>query len=260
MKHYVPLFLFLLTFPFLWSQTENRELINGQINAANGDIEGISIFNTSTNKGTITNSKGVFAIEAGLNDELEISALQFKKKTIIVGKEILENKSLKIALVESINALDEVVILPHQLLGDIEQDIEASEIYEPLTFSFDSFDDYEFSADNKTKVENLTVNNGGLNHGLNLVNVFKVLVKPLFKKNKSKSNNNSGPPRSLSNIYTSDFLAKGFNIPNDEAALFIEYVESNGLTNEMLQDGNEMKLIALLHEKSKDYLKVRDED
>jgi len=262
MKHYLFISLFLFALPFSWAQEPKRVLVNGQITVATNDLEGVNVYNNSTNKGTITNDKGEFTIEVGLNDELEVSALLFKKRIIIINNEVLESRSLKITLVETIYALEEVTVLPHQLSGDISEDISVSKVVEPFTFSYGDFNDYEFSADNKTKVEKVTINNGGIRYGLNVVAVFNEFIKPFLKTEASKkaSNSKDSTPLSLSDRYTSTFLLKGFNIPEGEGVLFIEYVQNNGLPSDLLQDGNEMKLIAFLHEQSKRYLKVRDED
>lgn len=261
MKHYLYLFLFLFGSSCLWSQDSKRLLVNGEVKVLTNDVEGISVYNASTNKGTITNNKGAFVIEVGLNDKLEISALQFRKRTIIVDAIIIKNKSLKIYLVENINNLEEVTVLPYQLAGYITEDIKTAEVVKPIVFSYDNFEDYEFSADYKTSVENIALEGKVLENGLNVVNVLNLLIRPLFKNKKKDNNSNLPSVKNLSNKYTNHFLSNGFNIPDGEAGLFIEYVENNGLTSALLEKGNEMKLVAFLHEKSKQFLlETRDKD
>jgi len=263
MKYYACLFLFFLGIHFSWSQDLKRPLINGQITVANSDVEGVSIYNTSTKKGTITDNKGVFSIEAGLDDKLEISALLYKKRIIIINADMLKNKSLKISLVETINALDEVVVLPYELTGNITEDIESSKVVAPYDFSYGSFEDYEFSDDYKSKVKNIAVNNGVLENGLNFVTIFTELILPLLKSKKDKKvkHSKSSDDIKRSNIHSYRFISKNFNIPEDEIGLFLQYVENNGLTEALLKKENEMELIAFLYEKSKQYLtEKKDED
>ena len=265
MKHYLYLFLFLSVVNFSWSQDLNREPINGQINVESNDVEGISVYNTSTNKGTITNSEGKFVIEAGLNDKLEISALQFKKRTIVINDLMLKNKSIKISLAEAINALDEVTVLPYELSGNIDVDVQTAEVIKPVAFSFGSFYDYEFSDDYKSEVENIAMNNVTYNNGLNFVNIFNELIKPLLKnktkKDKKDKRLNTGRPPSLANKYTVHFLSKNFNIPEDKTGLFVEYIDYNGLTETLLEKGNEIELITFLQEKSEQFLlEISDKD
>ena len=40
------------------AQVLNRIDVKGRIIVASGDIEGVTVYNTSSNKGTITNTKG----------------------------------------------------------------------------------------------------------------------------------------------------------------------------------------------------------
>ncbi len=262
MKNYLNLFLFLFIIQSSWSQDIKRQIISGQVIVSGNDVEGINIFNTSTHEGTITNKQGSFTVEAGLGDKLEVSALQFKKKTIIINSRILKNKSFKILMVEAINTLDEVVVLPYELTGNIDVDINDSEVIEPLAFSFGSYEDYDFSADYKTEVENIAMNNVVYNNGLNFVNIFSQLLMPLLKnehKHEKKTNGlTESAVKSLSNKYTVHFLSKSFSIPEEKTGLFVAYVENNGLTDELLKEGNEMRLIAFLHEKSKLYLSEQD--
>ena len=85
-------FIFFFTFSFqLGAQITQRIEINGRIIVTSNDVEGVTVYNTSSNKGTVTNDKGEFAIEVRLNDVLEFSALQFEKFSINIDEKILTN-------------------------------------------------------------------------------------------------------------------------------------------------------------------------
>ena len=157
------------------SQEIKRITINGKITASKGeDVEGINIYNKSSEKGTITSETGDFQIKVSENDRVLITAMQFQSFTVIVDKGILETKTMNIYLNLVINQLEEVVIRPYDISGNIIADVKRINIitvqnnwdlsYENLEFG------YEFSADSHTKVEgnkaeeayfNGAVQNGG---------------------------------------------------------------------------------------------------
>ena len=115
--------MFLFIIPNSKAQNVKRVLVEGQIIVDYPDLEGVTVYNLSSNKGTITNEEGKFAISVTLNDKIEISALQFEKFSIIISQEILDAKSMTVFLVESINKLDEILILPYGLSGNLKTDI-----------------------------------------------------------------------------------------------------------------------------------------
>lgn len=115
------------------SQNIERVEVNGVIYADNNDVESVTIYNTSSNKGTITNSKGEFIIKVALNDIVEISALQFKAVTVNIDKEVITSNVLKVYLTEYVNKLDEVIV-GKVLTGNLLSDIENVEGEPPINF------------------------------------------------------------------------------------------------------------------------------
>ena len=91
----------------VYGQTHNRVEVKGLITSDNNDVENVTVYNTSSNNGTITNSEGEFTLKVGLNDVIEVSALQFKAVTVKVTKDVLENqKQLSNFLKQLINQIN----------------------------------------------------------------------------------------------------------------------------------------------------------
>ena len=107
MKKLLPLFIF-CTSILAVSQDIKRENVNGKIIVEGNDIEGITIYNSSSKTGTVTNENGEFIIALASNDLLEIRALQYQNFNVRVSKAILESKKLSIFLIEEINKLDKL--------------------------------------------------------------------------------------------------------------------------------------------------------
>ncbi|WP_308990582.1 hypothetical protein QLS71_003770 [Mariniflexile litorale] len=86
------------------------------------DSENIHVINKTGLVFTITNSKGEFKILVSLNDTLSFSSIQHQPKIVVVDKNMLLFKAMRITLDEQINELDEVLVgkvLTGNLLLDI---------------------------------------------------------------------------------------------------------------------------------------------
>ena len=102
------LYFFSVTLGF--SQSINRQEINGQIFFNLDEKDGITVFNLSSNKGTITDEEGKFVIQVAEKDVLEFSSLLIQNQKITITEKDLKNKSIKVFLVELVNNLDEVTV------------------------------------------------------------------------------------------------------------------------------------------------------
>jgi len=131
--------LFLVAFVLISSSLEAQSLfskkIEGQVISKGGDVAATTVQNISTNRATITDGNGFFQIAANLNDTLLFSAVQFKKKEIIVSREILQQRFLRVELEDALTELDEVVVTPYNLTGDITKDIDIIKIESVVTSS-----------------------------------------------------------------------------------------------------------------------------
>ncbi|MGB5818283.1 MAG: carboxypeptidase-like regulatory domain-containing protein [Saonia sp.] len=99
--------------------------LQGKIQSVSEDLADVHVLNITTKKATITNAYGYFSIPVKLNDTLLFSAVQFKKKEVIVTRSVLKSPILYVSLEEALNELDEVVVTPYNLSGNIEGDIES---------------------------------------------------------------------------------------------------------------------------------------
>lgn len=103
---------------------QNREFKALVVNAQTDEpIESVHIVNLNQVKGTITNKKGEFSINAAVNDTLYFSFLGFKSQKIRVTKDMFKFEDTKVALTELAYALEEVIVRPYQLTGYLEIDV-----------------------------------------------------------------------------------------------------------------------------------------
>ena len=98
-------------------------MIRGKVVCQTADVTGVSIQNLGNERATITDFSGNFSIMAREGDTLVFSAVQLKKKTIIVTNAIYASPFVQIPMEEFVNELKEVTVKPFGLSGDVTKDV-----------------------------------------------------------------------------------------------------------------------------------------
>ena len=245
------------------SQEVDRIKISGKITASKGeDVEGINIYNKSSQKGTITSNTGEFEIMVAENDRVFISAMQFQRFTVIIDEGIIKHKKMFIYLNPVVNQLDEVIIRPFDLSGNIVADVRRVNLtginhgwdlsYENLEFG------YEFAADAQTSVKGNKAEeayfNGPVQGGGDILGLASMFFKKDKKTERQVISEKELVTDAVQKRFGNTYISKTFNIPEDKVNEFIYFVEENGLDKKLLKAKNELLLIEHLHEQSTVYL------
>lgn len=263
MKKLLPIFLFCLSFCGM-SQEVKRVLVEGKIIVEGDDIEGITVYNTSSNKGSVTDENGEFSIAVALNDFIEVRALQYQNFDFKVSEAILKSKRIRVILIEEINKLDEVLVMTKGLSGDLNTDMSSVKTFNPkldaLYFGIKKSDEYEFTDDNRSEINNIAMHSQSqtMVNGLNIRNVVDQLLLPLFRskvKDKQAVGISEVPVNSVKYYFGSSFLVDNFNIPEHRVEEFISYVEDDeSFDFTLLNYGKELEFLEVLSQKSKTFL------
>ncbi|MEY8847818.1 carboxypeptidase-like regulatory domain-containing protein [Psychroserpens sp. XS_ASV72] len=269
MKKLLSIILICMSFSS-FSQDITRVVVEGKIIVEGNDIEGITIFNASSNKGVVTDENGEFSIAVALNDLIEIRALQYQNIDFRVHEGILESRRMSIMLFEEIYKLDEILIMTKGLTGDLNTDVENVKTYNPrldaLYFGIKRSDEYEFSDDNRSEINNIAMHSQSqtMVNGLNVISVVDQLLLPLFRskvKNKKAAGINEVPVTVVKHYFASTFLVDNFDIPEHRVDEFIRFVEDDETFDyTLLNMGRELEFLEVLNQKSKVFLKIPDEE
>jgi hypothetical protein len=124
MKYFVVFFFLVFSATAVSQVLETSQKVNGVITNSNTrlPISNVNIINVNKVRGTTTDSKGYFEIEAQVNDTLHFTSLGFQSLRVRVTNDWIKNKSTKIQLTEKAIALEEVVVRPFRLTGYLEID------------------------------------------------------------------------------------------------------------------------------------------
>ncbi|MDX1463182.1 MAG: hypothetical protein R3359_09005 [Marinirhabdus sp.] len=263
--------IFLLLFVTVsFGQDDERINIQGKIIVPKGEeAEGIHIYNVTSERGTVTDTSGVFSIAVMEQDRLQITSIQYKSFTVVVSKKALDENLIKIYLNPFINTLDEVLLSSHNLTGDLERDAQNIGVIAvpEIELSFDA--DADFAPDRFSRIEGNVAEEalgyGRMQNGLNGAALIGLLVKALFPK-KPKTPRVDPFQEGISIIgmlqekYTVAFYAETFDIPTERVDDFIYFAAERNVTPGMLHPDNEIELLETLFELSDVYKsRVTDE-
>lgn len=107
----------------LQAQVFGPDRVRGMVMSEGKGVSDVHVMNTSANRATITDQSGIFSIPGQLGDTLLFSAVQFKRKTIVLTADVLSSTFIRLTLEPFVNELDEVILRPYDLSGDLGTDI-----------------------------------------------------------------------------------------------------------------------------------------
>ena len=127
-----PVLVLLLATHTLFSQ-QFKTLV-GQVKHDSLSVSGIHIINQTKGTATITDDKGAFEMVVSPGDLLFFSAIQFKPKALPIETTLFEAAEVMVYLEPFVNELNEVVVRPYDLSGDLSRDLQNSTIKKPVNF------------------------------------------------------------------------------------------------------------------------------
>lgn len=137
MKYFVVFLLALFSFSSFAQEGEFTKISGIVVNEANLlPKSDVNVINLSTVKGTTTNGRGEFEIDAKVNDTLHFSYIGFQSIKIRVSADWIKNKTgFKVKLTEKAYALEEVFIPRYLLTGYLEVDTKLIALNESLRYN-----------------------------------------------------------------------------------------------------------------------------
>jgi hypothetical protein len=264
------IFLLLLLSGSLLSQEIERIRIEGKVTAPLGeDVEGVSIYNVSSQQGTITSPNGNFELPVAEHDRISISALQFSTFTVIVDEGVLNTGKMRIYLNPVVNNLEEVIVRPYDLLGNITADvgrIKTADVVPDWDLTYKTIEfEYEFSDDRWSAVRGNAAEEAlGLNSvpmaKVDLLKLIKMFYNPKTKSSRQRFAEKNLAAKGLRQRFSNSYLSEVFDIGGEEANDFIYFAEENGMHLDLLRASNEILLLNFMFEKSAAYKKQRGEN
>ncbi|MGB1362197.1 MAG: hypothetical protein ACPG7V_03010 [Flavobacteriaceae bacterium] len=230
------LLLFLLP---LMVMGQERKLIKGQLIYRNRNVVAANVVNNTAQLNTITDGAGGFEIPVALGDEVVFSSVQYLIRTVEITPDILKKNRLIITVNEKINALEEVVVTP----DNTEKFLDLKE---------EEFEGYDYNKDKSTKLENTIVTQGQLRNGLNIINIAKLIAKAVSNKSQEEKQKLK-PSEILTYVFSDEFFVNDLALKNDQVTGFLEHIDKNLPSQQLLKTGQQFQLIDYLISESQKY-------
>tara|TARA_B100000767_G_scaffold274614_1_gene308218 strand:+ start:765 stop:1583 length:819 start_codon:yes stop_codon:yes gene_type:complete len=126
---------FFIGLQIIFSQTnEDYKSFKGEVVSDSLNLSGIHIINKNSGAKSITNENGLFVIGVKKNDTIIISSIQIKPHIIVVNPKVFEQDQVKVYVESFVNQLENVVVKPHNLSGNLLNDIKDSGVKNPINF------------------------------------------------------------------------------------------------------------------------------
>jgi hypothetical protein len=138
MRHFVVFFFCLITSSVFSQETPlNPVKVSATVIDDNTltPIINANIININTVKGATSNEKGIFEIDARVNDTLHITLIGYQSLKIKVTNDWIKTKQSEIRLTQKAYALEEVIVGKYMLTGYLEVDAKLIPVTENYRYS-----------------------------------------------------------------------------------------------------------------------------
>jgi hypothetical protein len=255
---------------FLFAQGIERKVLRGIVVVDSFDVEAVTVRNISSNLNAKTDIDGKFSIRARATDTLFFESPSFISQKYILTQKDFWKEELEIRLHVKITELDELVITPYTLSGNLIEDTKRIQVYGDGFAVIDAKkimhyeDDVRSGAPINSALPSVFAPNGSnfnfLALGAGLVSLF---IKPSFSKSHSKRVYEERRIKNLQSKSYSDHLFERFShnffvetlkIKNEDIPMFMSFSELNVYElSPLLKPENELKLIEYLIKKASEF-------
>lgn len=254
-------FCFVIISFSIFAQVKPRQIINGKI-IAQQNVENVTIYNTTTQKGAISNIDGEFSIYAKAQDTLVFASLVLQTKKIVMKESDFEMVIFNVKLEEKVNELEEVVVSNNSLTGNLKIDSDNIKIHKiDPKIDFKAVAVMEFEKDLRSSPDIQGMHNFAPDkYGLNLVKIGKLIGNALNIGKKQNSENKSNYKYSIYNFkdfaldtFNFSFFEKELKLKPEEIGVFLDFcADDKDLTASFLNK-NKFEKIDVLFQKKKEY-------
>ncbi|WP_019671316.1 carboxypeptidase-like regulatory domain-containing protein [Eudoraea adriatica] len=233
--------------------------LEGKVINSNKGIADVHVMNTSSNRATITDEEGLFSIAARLNDTILFSAVQYKRVNLVVTRAMLESSSIVVPLEEFINELDEVVVRPYNLSGDLGRDmnnLKTDKVYVAATLGLPNA--YVKPITQAERKLNEATTGGGLVPLNPIINAISGRTK--YLKKVLASQEKYARTSRVREYYADSLFVKYLKIPENKIEDFMYYCEVDNSFSSVVDSHDRLKIWEYLKLRSTAYLREATEE
>lgn len=250
--------LFLLSTFSTFAQKEPREIVHGRVVADSMKVDNIMVRNLTSKIKAVTDEKGFFTLYARPKDTLLFESITFRPAQLVLQQEHFNLKQLIVRLDVNVTMLDEVVIRPSALLGNLEADTKNLKTM-TTTSGLDSRQlILTAPPEPQSPLNEKRYPTESVLKGFDFVKIYDLYFRKPKKKNKGEiyaATATKSFTESVKERYTYHFFTEQLKIPHKEIGLFLTFCDKGDETRGLLAPKKEFELIDYLVTKSIEYLK-----
>ncbi len=260
----------------VFSQGIERKVLRGIIVVDSFDVENISVHNVSSNVGAKTDIDGKFSIRARATDTLFFEGSSFVSQKYILTQKDFWKEELEIRLHVKITELDELVITPYTLSGNLVEDTKKIQVYGDGFALIDAKkimhyeDDVRMGAPINTAMPNVFAPTGVNLLGLvvvGFVNLVGINANPkknserVFEERRIKNLQSKSYSDHLYERFSHSFFVETLKIKTEDIPMFMSFSELNVYElSSILKPENELQLIEYLIQKAAEFKKQNQKE
>lgn len=261
---------------FLFAQGIERKVLRGIVVVDSFDVEAVTVRNISSNLNAKTDIDGKFSIRARATDTLFFECQSFISQRYILSQKDFWKEELEIRLHVKITELDELIITPYTLSGNLTEDTKRIQVYGDGFALIDAKkimhyeDDVRMGAPINTAMPNVFAPTGVNLLGIvvvGLVNLVGVKTNPkknserVFEERRIKNLQSKSYSDHLFERFSHSFFVETLKIKNEDIPLFMGFSELNVYDlSPLLKPENELKLIDYLIQKAAEFKKQNQKE
>lgn len=233
--------------------------LEGKVTNLNKGIADVHVMNTSSNRATITDEEGRFSISTKLYDTILFSAVQYKRMTLVISRAMLESRYIIVPLEEFINELDEVIVRPYNLSGDLGRDMNSlntEKVYVASTLGLPNA--YVKPITQAERKLNEATTGGGLVPLNPIMNAISGRTK--YLKKVLASQEKYARTIRVREYYADSLFVKYLKIPENKIEDFMYFCEVDTTFSALVDSHDKLKIWEYLKLRSNAYLRKADEE
>lgn len=263
------LLVFVIT-QFSFSQGLERKVLRGKIVADSLEVENVTVYNITSNVGAITDVEGKFSLKARATDTLYVQGLSYNSAKYILTDKDFWLPVLEIKLYYKVTELNEIIVTPYTLTGNLEEDTKRIQVYGDGFSKIDMkvVKNYEDDVRTGTPINSAMPSQFAPNGStFNFLAIGAGFVSMLVKKKADRKNADQVfEARRIRDIqsksftehiyerFSHNFFVETLKIKNEDIPMFMSYSELNVYElAPLLKTENELKLTEYLIQKAAEF-------
>ncbi len=234
------------------AERQGEVRLRGQVVEGPSGIPDVHVLNLTAATATISDEAGFFAIGAIAGDTLLFSAVRYRRKTLVVAEALLGELPLRVPMDPFVNELDEVVVTPFDLSGDLDNDLgRLPEKQRVTAYSLGLPNAYATRRTHTEKLLNEATTGGGIVPLNPILNYFTGRTR-MLKKQLALERSYQKAMDMRSRFPDSVFIHE-LGIPQPRIPDFMYYCEVDSVFQEVADSGDRLRVWAFLQRKSGEY-------